>query len=76
MTRGLVLPERFVSGGINNQHSWNPDILSVKLEMVEKNEDFQGNTNNENSITKQFTTTLKTSFFKRMILKKSHIAQG
>ena len=61
MTRGLVLPERLMSGGINNQHSWNPDILSVKLEMVEKNEDFQGNSNNENFITKQFTTSLKTS---------------
>lgn len=41
MTIGLVLPERLMSGSINNQHSWNPYILSVKLEMVEKDEEFK-----------------------------------
>lgn len=30
----LLLPERLMPRSINNQHSWNPYILSVELEKV------------------------------------------
>lgn len=59
----LVLPERLMSRSVNNQHPWNADILSVKLEMVEKDAEFKGSQTMKASLQNNLPKTWKHCYF-------------